>query len=186
MLMSFQHTLPSVTSLFRPGVLNLGGQLVRVMTFRGHGSCAAIRKSNGLIFGKRIAFLCKNRDHRGAHSFHSGFVPTYKSNRTLEWSSLDKRAGEHIVNMKYSESVTKPLNEHHDTQSALRMEIIIVRATYTTSRTSLGENPKVLFFLTFTFVDFRAACVAKADAVMRIRESFPPRVVVSAHVERTG
>lgn len=62
------------------------------------------------------------------------------------------------------------------------MEIIIVRAIYIVSRTSLGENPEVLFFLTFTYVNFRAACVAKADAVMQIRESFPLRVVlVSAH-----
>jgi len=62
-----------------------------------------------------------------------------------------------------------------------RMEIIIVRAIYIVSRMSLNENPEVLFFLTFTYVDFRAACVAKADAVMQIRESFPLRVLMSAH-----
>jgi len=62
-----------------------------------------------------------------------------------------------------------------------RMEIIIVRTIYIVSRTSPGENSEVLFFLTFTYVDFRAACVAKADAVMQIRESFPLRVLVSAH-----
>lgn len=51
---------------------------------------------------------------------------------------------------------TKPPNEHHGTQSALRMEIIIVRSAYTISRTSRTGNPHVLFFLKFTFVDFRA------------------------------
>jgi len=104
-----------------------------------------------------------------ARSFQTGFIPNVQR-APLEWSRLENRVGKHgggygtTGGCKASERTS-------------RHAVRITNGDYNRSRNthvrhvrSSAGNPEVLFFLTFTFVDFRAICVPRcADAPMRVR-----------------